>query len=110
MRALGPGSVSSFLKIILDVVYVALSVTAVVIALGLAGVLVFTVDPDIFGLRGALGSASEAVTKRPLLLGETLAAALYIAGVLVIVNRLRKIFATLTAGDPFDRKTSAACA
>jgi hypothetical protein len=102
MRALGPGSVSSFLKIILDVVYVALSVTAVVVALGLVGVLVFTVDPDIFGLRGALGSASEAVTSRPLLLGETLAAALYIAGVLVIVNRLRKIFATLTAGDPFD--------
>jgi hypothetical protein len=102
MRALGPGSVSSFLKIILDVVYVALSVTAVAVALALVGVLVFTVNPDIFGLRGALGSASEAVTSRPLLLGETLAAALYIAGVLVIVNRLRKIFATLTAGDPFD--------
>ena len=102
MRALGPGSVSSFLKIILDVVYVALSVTAVVVALGLVGVLLFTVDPDIFGLRGALGSASEAVTRRPLLLGETLAAAFYIAGVLVIVNRLRKIFATLTAGDPFE--------
>jgi len=102
MRALGPGSVSSFLKIILDVVYVALSITAVVVALGLAGVLVFTVDPDIFGLRGALGVASDAVTKRPLLLGQTLSAALYIAGVLVIVNRLRKIFATLTAGDPFE--------
>jgi hypothetical protein len=102
MRALGPGSVSSFLKIILDVVYVALSITAVVVALVLIGVLVFTIDPDIFGLRGALGAASEAVTRRPLLLGETLAAALYIAGVLVIVNRLRKIFATLTAGDPFD--------
>ena len=102
MRALGPGSVSSFLKIILDVVYVALSITAVIVALGLAGVLVFTVDPDIFGLRGALGAASDAVTKRPLLLGQTLSAALYIAGVLVIVNRLRKIFATLTAGDPFE--------
>jgi hypothetical protein len=102
MRALGPGSVSSFLKIILDVVYVALSITAVVVALGLVGVLVFTVDPDIFGLRGALGVASDAVTKRPLLLGDTLSAALYITGVLVIVNRLRKIFATLTAGDPFE--------
>ena len=102
MRALGPGSVSSLLKIILDVVYVAMAVTAVVVAIVLVAVLVFTVNPDIFGLRGALGSASEAVTHRPLLLGETLAAALYIAGVLVIVNRLRKIFATLTAGDPFD--------
>src|ERR1700722_505051 len=77
MRALGPGSVSSFLKIILDVVYVALSITAVLVALGLAGFLVFTVDPDIFGLRGALGAASDAVTKRPLLLGQTLSAALY---------------------------------
>src|SRR5580698_2519725 len=102
MRALGPGSVSSFLKIILDVVYVALAVTAVAVSIGLVGVLLFTINPDIFGLRGALGAASEAVTRRPLLLGETLAAALYIAGVLVIVNRLRKIFATLTAGDPFE--------
>jgi hypothetical protein len=102
MRALGPGSVSSLLKIILDVVYIAMAITAVVVAAGLVAVLIFTVNPDIFGLRGALGAASEAVTHRPLLLGETLAAALYIAGVLVIVNRLRKIFATLTAGDPFD--------
>jgi hypothetical protein len=102
MRALGPGSVSSFLKIILDVAYIALSITAVVVALVLVGVLVFTIDPDIFGLRGVLGAASEAVTRRPLMLGETLAAAFYVAGVLVIVNRLRKIFATLTAGDPFD--------
>lgn len=102
MRAMGPGSVSSFLKIILDVVYVALSITAVAVAIGLVGVLVFTVNPDIFGLRGALGSASEAVTRRPLLLSDTLSAALYIAGVLVIVNRLRRIFGTLIAGDPFE--------
>lgn len=102
MRAMGPGSVSSFLKIILDVVYVALSITAVAVAIGLVGVLIFTVNPDIFGLRGALGSASEAVTRRPLLLSDALSAALYIAGVLVIVNRLRRIFGTLIAGDPFD--------
>jgi hypothetical protein len=102
MRAMGPGSVSSFLKIILDVVYVALSITAVAVAIGLVGVLIFTVNPDIFGLRGALGSASEAVTRRPLLLSDTLSAALYIVGVLVIVNRLRRIFGTLIAGDPFD--------
>ena len=40
MRALGPGSVSSFLKTALDVVYVALCVAAAVIAVsGIAGLL-----------------------------------------------------------------------
>ena len=102
MRALGPGSVSSFLKIILDVVYVALSIAAVGVGLTLVAVLIFTINPDIFGLKGAFGAAGAEVTHRPLLLGETLAAALYVAGVLVIVGRLRKIFSTLTAGDPFD--------
>ena len=51
MRALGPGSVSSFLKIILDVVYVALSITAVAVALGMIGVaLLVGFDPS--RLRG----------------------------------------------------------
>ena len=102
MRALGPGSVSSFLSSILDVVYVALSIAAVGVGLTLVAVLIFTINPDIFGLKGLFGAAGAEVTHRPMLLGETLAAALYVAGVLVIVGRLRKIFSTLTAGDPFD--------
>jgi hypothetical protein len=35
------------------------------------------------------------------LVGGLAAASLYMAGVLVIVQRLRRIFVTLTAGDPF---------
>jgi hypothetical protein len=102
MRALSTGSASSPLKIVLDVVYIALSIAAVVVALVLVGVLVVTVNPDIFGSHGRLGSVGDAVSRRPLLLGQALAAALYIAGVLVIVNRLRRIFAALTVGGGYD--------
>ena len=102
MHALPTGSNASPLKIGLDVAYVALSIAAVVVALALVGVLVFTLHPDILGSRGVIGSVSEAVTRRPLLLGQALAAALYITGVLVIVNRLRRILAALTAHGPYD--------
>src|SRR6185312_16019975 len=79
MRTLGPGSVSSFLKIILDVVYVALAISVVLIRAGAVG----------GNLTG------------PEIAAELLGAGLYAGGVLVICGELRRIFATLTAGDPF---------
>jgi hypothetical protein len=45
MRALGPGSVSSFLKIILDVVYVALCISILLIGLGMVASLLFDLQP-----------------------------------------------------------------
>ena len=45
MRALGPGSVSSFLKIILDVVYVALCISILLIGLGMVASLLFDLNP-----------------------------------------------------------------
>ena len=100
MRALGPGSVSSFLKIILDVAHVALSVgLGVVTTLALAA-LFFHFDPKIL-FRNADFSMADAKTARRIVTGSLLFGAVYIAGILVIVGRLRRIFATLTAGDPF---------
>lgn len=101
MRALGPGSVSSFLKTILDVVFYALWV-----GLGVAGLLLFAAlllsfNPDLIGDIALSAGESELLAKPPVLLGAILAVALYLAGVQVIVARLRQIFATLTAGDPF---------
>ncbi len=100
MRALGPGSVSSFLKIILDVTHVALSIgLGVVTTLALA-TLFFHFDPKYL-FDGADFSVSDAASARRIITGGLVIAALYIAGILVIVGRLRRIFSTLTAGDPF---------
>jgi hypothetical protein len=101
MRALGPGSVSSFLKIILDVVFVALWIGLVVVVVMAAAGLLFSVNPDILPSVAFSPDAAEIVRRGPMLAGGLLAAGLYIAGVLVIVRSLRRIFATLTAGDPF---------
>jgi hypothetical protein len=100
MRALGPGSVSSFLKIILDVAQVALSIgLGVVTTLGLAALFIHF-DPKIV-FQDADFNAADAASARRIIAGGLLIGALYIGGVLVIVGRLRRIFSTLTAGDPF---------
>jgi len=100
MRALGPGSVSSFLKIILDVVYAALWISLGVVALALLAALLFSFNPDLFP-RGAGGNLAVVSARGPLLAGFLLIAGLTLGGVLTIVSALRRIFMTLTAGDPF---------
>ena len=103
MRALGPGSVSSFLKIILDVVFAALWIGIGILSLLTLAALLLSYNPDILsGLRETSPSAfSELVRTGPAMAGGLVGAALYLAGVLVIVAALRRIFATLTVGDPF---------
>ncbi|MBL8556940.1 MAG: DUF2975 domain-containing protein [Phenylobacterium sp.] len=103
MRALGPGSVSSFLKIILDVVFAALWIGVVVLSVLTLAALLLSYNPDILpGLRETNpGALAELIRNGPSFAGGLLGAALYLAGVLVIVAALRRIFTTLTAGDPF---------
>jgi hypothetical protein len=100
MRALGPGSVSSFLKIILDVVFAALWISLGAVGLALLAALLFSFNPDLFP---AVMSAdvAQVATRGPLFAGLLLVFGLSIGGVLVIVHSLRRIFVTLTAGDPF---------
>jgi hypothetical protein len=100
MRALGPGSVSSLLKIILDVVYAAtLAGVALVLLLALAAVL-FVFNPGLLeGVR--LSEGGQLTQQAPMVVGGLLVAGAYMSGVLVIVGALRRIFTTLTAGDPF---------
>jgi hypothetical protein len=95
MRALGPGSVSSLLKLVLDVIYIALwaGLAALLAAALLA--LILPSDLEIWKRAGAEGA------RGPLLAAGLAAYAVYIAVVLFIVERVRRIFATLTAGDPF---------
>ncbi|HEX5380203.1 MAG TPA: DUF2975 domain-containing protein [Phenylobacterium sp.] len=101
MRALGPGSVSSFLKIILDVVFVALWVGVGAVALLTLAALLLSFNPDLIGSLAIDVGGVELVKKWPVVIGGLFAAALYLIGILVIVARLRRIFATLMAGDPF---------
>jgi hypothetical protein len=100
MRALGPGSVSSFLKIILDVVYAALWISVAAIALCLFGAVLFSFNPDLMPKPIIIDGVTLS-GRWPMLGVILLAFELSLTGVLVIVDALRRIFATLTAGDPF---------
>lgn len=95
MRALGPGSVSSLLKLVLDVIFFALwAALATLLAAALLAVLL---PGDIDFLRGLASGGARG----PVLSAGLLAFALYVGVVLFIIERVRRIFATLTAGDPF---------
>jgi hypothetical protein len=95
MRALGPGSVSSLLKLVLDVIFFALwAMLALLLMAALFAVLV----PGDLDLWRGLGSGG---VHGPVLSAGLLAFALYVGVLLFIIERVRRIFATLTAGDPF---------
>ena len=100
MRALGPGSVSSFLKIILDVVFIALAIGAGVSALLSIVAVIVAADPSLLDARAAADLKAQGLSG-PGLIASLIATTIYVTVVLVIVGRLRRIFATLTAGDPF---------
>jgi hypothetical protein len=111
MRALGPGSVSSFLKIILDVVFALLWIGVAGLCLVTLAAMLLSVNPAMLGkvaisTDGSTPVSGNALQRQLVENGPTLAsglgaAVLYLAGVLLIVGSLRRIFATLTAGDPF---------
>ena len=100
MRALGPGSVSSFLKIILDVVFAALWIALGDVTLALLGALLFSFNAHLFPDFLVKNAATVAI-RGPLFAGVLLVIGLSVGGVLVIVHSLRRIFMTLMAGDPF---------
>jgi hypothetical protein len=101
IRALGPGSVSSFLKVILDVFYVVLWVILLVFAAVIVGLLLISFDPQV--LPPAILAHAQILGHAPgLAAAVRLAGAeLSLIGVLVIVQRLRRVFGAMTAGDPF---------
>lgn len=99
MRALGPGSVSSFLKIILDVVFAALWIGVAAMALLTLAAVLFTLNPEMLA-RVSLDGLDRTVVG-PVMVGGLGIAVLYLSGVLVIVGVLRRISVTLTVGDPF---------
>lgn len=95
MRALGPGSVSSLLKLVLDVIFFALwAVLALLLGAALLALLLPT-DLAFWGRIEAHGARGAALS------AGLLAFAAYVAVVLFITGRVRRIFSTLIVGDPF---------
>jgi hypothetical protein len=106
MRALGPGSVASLLKIALDCAYgvlwlalagVVIAMIGTMIALPFVqssshGVITISGHPQDIGLYLRRWPAFETL----LFVGG-----LYVGVLVVITNRLRRVFETLTQGDPF---------
>ncbi len=102
MRALGPGSVSSFLKVILDVVRWVLVLSAIGVSVGIVACLLMSFNPELLGGSVDIGDIHiKGAWLGPIAAAALLAIDLYLAGALVIVGRLRRIFQTLIVGDPF---------
>jgi hypothetical protein len=102
MRALGPGSVSSFLKVILDVVRWVLLILVGALSVLILIVLLLSFNPELLSSAVNIDELHiKGAWLGPILAGILLALDLYCMGAFVIVGRLRKIFQTLIAGDPF---------
>lgn len=100
VRTLGPGSVASVLKVALDVAYgVMILVTGLLLLLWVASIFIPLDNLNVIVSDGADGR--EMPLSRPLLLFGLGALTAYFSGFLLILRYLRKIFRTLTLGDPF---------
>jgi hypothetical protein len=99
MKTIGPGSLATLLKLFLDIVYYILWAV-----LGLASlIIVIIVFSGLYRLTGfgpELPAPLQQLLARDFVLALPLALAAW-AALTFIVDRLRRIFATLTAGDPF---------
>lgn len=99
-RTLGPGSVASLLKIALDVAYGLLALTTLLLLIGLVAAVFVPLDNLTVTVGGADDGRQLPLT-RPLILFGLGAVTAYFGGFLMILRSLRKIFRTLTLGDPF---------
>ncbi|MGI8840361.1 MAG: DUF2975 domain-containing protein [Caulobacteraceae bacterium] len=102
MRALGPGSVSSFLKVILDVFHFVLWVAVAGVIVAIFAVLLLSFRPELLASQVTIEKLHiEGPWLGPVAAATLLGIGLYLGGAIIIVGRLRRIFQTLIAGDPF---------
>jgi len=99
-RTLGPGSVSSLLKIALDVAYVLLALITLTLLLAFVAAIFIPLSDINIVVSDDSGGREQALT-RPLVLFGLGAFAAWFGGFLLILRNLRMIFRTLTLGDPF---------
>jgi len=99
LRTLGPGSVSSLLKIALDVAFVLLMfITAVLLLAFIAAI--FIPLSDNLTVTDRKSGVEQPLTRALLLFGLGAFTA-WFSGFLLILRNLRMIFRSLTLGDPF---------
>ncbi|MGE0596335.1 MAG: DUF2975 domain-containing protein [Hyphomonadaceae bacterium] len=116
MRALGKGSLASFMKAVLGIVWVVLWIAAAALALGSAGYLCLMiligagiVPMDVLEVGDATINLGPVTIQAenddrlvlPVVAPALLASAVAVGGALIIVARLRKLFANFTSGEPF---------
>ena len=97
LKALGPGSVSRLLKIALDVAYILLWLVTGILLLILIASLFIPLD----NLTVTVGDERQLPLTRSLMVFGLGSVAAYFGGFVLILRNLRKIFRTLTLGDPF---------
>ena len=104
MRAFGQGSLSSFLKTGLDVVVWALWLTLGVTTAAL--VITLLAQPFLGAAepQGRLADLVRFIRRGPVACGFLGVADVYWAALLAVADRLRRVFATLIAGRPFDAR------
>ena len=102
MRAFGPGSVSSFLKTGLDVVVYALGAALVV---GAVGLLLSVLAQPLLGPAGAgsprFGQLDPVLRKGWALTLLMVGVEVWLGALMLVADRLRRVFATLIEGRPF---------
>jgi len=100
LKTLGPGSVSSLLKIALDAAYVLLAlITGLMLILLVVGLFI-PLDNLNITVSDSSGGRQLPMTRNLLVFGLGAISA-YFGGFLLILRNLRKVFRTLTMGDPF---------
>lgn len=99
-RTIGPGSVSSLLKIALDVAYVLLIVITAGLLLALIAAIFIPLSDIDITVSGDDGGLRQPLTRSLLLFGLGALSA-WFGGFLLILRNLRMIFRSLTQGDPF---------
>ena len=124
MKALGKGSIASIVRVGLQIAWIVLWVAAGFVALAAIGYAVILgliangiIDPEF--LRGGDGQIrvgedssfnvqydSEAGATWPVVIPALLIGAVAVAGSLVIVWRLKKLFDSFSSGEPFRRENA----
>lgn len=100
LRTMGPGSVSSLLKIALDVAYVLLALATGLLLIGVV-VALFLPPANLNIIVSDSSGGRELPLTRTLMLFGFGALAAYFGGFMLILRSLKRIFRTLTMGDPF---------
>jgi hypothetical protein len=97
---MGPGSVSSVLKVALDVGYILLSLITGLLLILLIAAIFIPMDNLNITVSDDAGGRQLPLTRMLLVFGLGAVTA-YFGGFVLILKSLRRIFRTLTMGDPF---------